>query len=254
MNIGSPVTVVNGDGRRTTSPSVLATQVGTYTWHATYSGDTLNAAADDTGANEGVVTTQASPSINTAASVSTPNTVGVATLQDVATLSGGDSPTGTITFTLTEPDNTVLPEGSVTVVAGQSTYTSPSVLATQVGNYTWHAHYSGDTLNAAADDTGANEGVVTTTKSSPSINTAASVSTPNTVGVATLQDVATLSGGDSPTGTITFTLTEPDGTRSCPSRSVTVNGCRSVDVRHPRACWRRRWGCTPGTRRTAATR
>ncbi len=211
---------VTGDGSYN-SPSVVATEVGTYTWHAHYVGDVNNSPADDSGANEGVVTTQASPSIDTQASESNGGVVGLSSLTDVATLSGGYNPGGSITFTLTAPDGTTTPEGSVTVT-GDGSYNSPSVVATEVGTYTWHAHYGGDVNNSPADDSGANEGVVTT-QASPSIDTQASESNGGVVGLSSLTDVATLSGGFNPGGSITFTLTAPDGTTT-PEGSVTVTG------------------------------
>ena len=118
-------------------------------------------------------------------------------LSDVATLTGGFAPlTGSIIFTLTTPTGAVLPEGSVTV-NGTGVYNSPTVLATQVGTYTWHAHYSGDTNNNGADDNGANEGVITV-KAAPGITTQASESNGGVVGSSFLSDVATLSGGYAP--------------------------------------------------------
>src|SRR5262249_60039869 len=58
---------VNGDGTYTTPTGVLATQVGTYTWSASYSGDGLNNGAIDNGADESVTTVKASPAIATTA-------------------------------------------------------------------------------------------------------------------------------------------------------------------------------------------
>ena len=120
--------------------SVLATQVGTYTWHAHYSGDTNNNGADDNGTNEGVITVKAARA-SPPRRRSNGGVVGSSFLSDVATLSGGYAPlTGSIIFTLTTPTGAVLPEGSVTV-NGTGVYNSPtSVLATQVGTYTWDAH------------------------------------------------------------------------------------------------------------------
>ena len=143
---------VSGDGTYL-SPVVLTTQVGAYTWHATYSGDGSNPSAVDNGANETVRTVKASPSISTKASENG-NVVNAAQLSDSVTVTGGYNPTGTVTFTLTKPDGTTVPAGSVTI-AGDGTYTvSPSVLATQVGTYTWHATYAGDSLNNGAVDQG----------------------------------------------------------------------------------------------------
>ncbi len=149
----------------------------------------------------------AQPSINTQASVSPNDVVGTAVLADSATLSGGNSPGGTISFTLTQPDGTDLQEGSVNV-NGDGTYDSPnSVTATEVGNYTWHASYSGDTNNAPASDNGANEGV-TIVKANSSVSTAIYDSGGGAVTGAlgeSVYDTATVSGTPlTPTGTVTY--------------------------------------------------
>src|SRR5439155_297318 len=197
---------VTGDGTYN-SPTVTATQVGTYTWHAHYNGDTLNNTAVDSGANESVTTVQASPAISTTASETAGGVVGTAVLSDTATLTGGYNVSGgTITFTLTAPNGTTSTVASVTVVAGTSTYSSPTALATQVSTYTWHASYSGNTLTIAPVDTVPNESVITV-QASPAISTTASETASGVVGTAVLSDTATLTGGYGPTGTVTFTLT-----------------------------------------------
>ena len=170
-----------------------------------YSGDTNNDPATENGANEGVTIVQASPALVSVATATAGGVVGTVELSDAATLSGGDSPTGTISFSLTAPDGTTTPEGSVTVT-GDGVYDSPStVLATEVGKYTWHAMYSGDTNNDPATDNGANEGV-TIAQTTPALVSVATATAGGVVGVSELSDTATLSGGDSPTGTISFTL------------------------------------------------
>src|SRR5207253_1608490 len=164
----------------------------TYTWHATYS-YTLNNMAVDDGTNESVITVHARPAISTTASETAGGVVGTAVLSDTATLTGGYGPRGTSTFTLTAPNGTTSTVGSVTVVAGTGTYTSPTVLATQVGTYTWHATYNGDTLNNTAVDSGANESVATV-KASPAISTQAGETAGGVAGTAVLSDTATLTG------------------------------------------------------------
>jgi hypothetical protein len=210
---GTTITVgtdtVVGDGTYV-APSVLATQVGTYTWHASYSGDSLNNGAIDNGNNESLTTVKTSPTIVTMASETGGGVVGTAMLNDSAVLAGTFMGTGTITFTLTQPDGTTITVGTDTV-AGDGTYVAPSVLATQVGTYTWHASYSGDSLNNGAIDNGNNESL-TTVKTSPTIVTMASETGGGVVGTAMLNDSAVLAGTFMGTGTITFTLTQPDGT------------------------------------------
>src|SRR5262249_55999712 len=135
---------------------------------------------------------------------------GSAVLSDTAFLTGGYVPGGTIPFTLTAPDGSTTTVGTVTVT-GAGTYASPTVLATQVGTYTWHATYSGDGLNSGATDNGANESVTTVT-ASPTISTVASEQG-NVVGSAVLSDTATPPVGTPVTGrTLTPTPPHPNNT------------------------------------------
>jgi uncharacterized repeat protein (TIGR01451 family) len=218
--VGSGVNVT-GDGTYVPSTTVLATEVGAYSWHVTYSGDGLNNGAVDDGANESLTTVKASPTITTSASETVGGVVGSAVLIDSVTVAGGDNPTGAVTFSLTAPDGTTSTIGSVTI-AGDNAYTSPTVVATEVGTYTWHASYSGDGLNSGAVDNGANESL-TTIKASPSITTSASETAGGVVGTAVLSDSVTVAGGDNPSGTVTFTLTRPDGS-VISAGSVSVSG------------------------------
>ena len=136
-------------------------------------------------------------------------------------ISGGYDETGSITFTLTAPNGTHHTVGTVPV-SGNGTYTAPTVTATQVGTYVWHASYSGDGLNNGAIDNGANESL-TTVKASPTVATSASETAGGVVGTSVLSDSATLSGGYDETGSITFTLTAPNGTTTTVG-TVSVSG------------------------------
>jgi hypothetical protein len=215
------VTVDAGDGDYTTPSGIVATQVGSYTWHAHYSGNATNGPADDDGANETATIVKASPMIVTSASETGGGVVGTAVLSDTATISGGYHVSGgSITFTLTAPDGATSTVGSVPVTAA-SIYSSPTVLATQVGTYTWHASYTGDGLNNGAIDNGVNESL-TTVKAIPSISTQASQTGSGVVGTAMLSDSAIIVGGYNVTGIITFTLTAPDHTIQ--TQTVSVNG------------------------------
>src|SRR5439155_745829 len=91
----------------------LPTATGTYHWTAVYSGDSNNNGAHDNGQNEAEVVSPASPTINTQAAGTVIIGSG-AKLNDTATLSGGYSPTGTITFTLYDSNN--VPVGYTDVV------------------------------------------------------------------------------------------------------------------------------------------
>jgi protocatechuate 3,4-dioxygenase beta subunit len=173
-------------------------------------------------------TAKASPSIST-----TPNSPSL-TLSDAtpplridtATLSGGNNPTGTITFTLSL-NGTVVDTETVTV-NGDGTYSTPNGFSiprtgSVTGTYQWDATYSGDANNLAVSDNGnANEQVVVS-PASPAIATTPD-STAITLGAnpVVLKDTAALSGGFHPTGTITFTLSL-NGT-VVDTENATVNG------------------------------
>jgi hypothetical protein len=167
-----------------------------------------------------VLVDKANPTISTTAS-ETSNVVGTAVLSESVTVSGGSNPTGTVTFTLTQPDNTTITVGSVPV-NGDGTYNlSTTVTAAEVGTYTWHASYGGDGWNNGAIDDGTHESVATV-KASPTISTSV-IGSGGTLGSVTLKDSATLSGGYHESGTIAFKLYNPSGTL-VDTETVTSNG------------------------------
>ncbi len=234
---GSPVqtTGINGPGDYD-SPSITVTSPGTYYWTVSYGGDSENPAIPTTACNapnESTVVSKASPNLVTSASAG--GTLGVP-VTDQATLSGGSSPSGTITFKLWGPaatptcTNLVFASDAITV-DGNGNYTSaPAFAPTAAGTYYWTASYTGDANNNAASGAcgAANESVVITPKtaSTPVLVTQASAG--GTVGTS-VTDQATLSGGSSPTGTITFELWGPAATPTCTnlvfvSNAITVDG------------------------------
>jgi hypothetical protein len=218
--VDTEMTPVNGNGSYSTPNGFVPTATGTYLWVATYSGDNNNSGATDNGENESEVVTPASPAINTTAGGAV--IIGsAAKLTDTAVLSGGYFPTGTITFTLTGPGGTTLDTETVTV-NGDDTYSTPNgYLPTTAGTYLWSAVYSGDDNNGSAHDNTQNENEVVQ-PASPAIDTIPNI-TSATLGTSTvtLTDTADLSGGFSPTGTITFTLYYNGG--STPVDIETVN-------------------------------
>src|SRR3989442_11675979 len=157
----------------------MATQAGTYHWRASCSGDPNNNPAGPTACAdpaEAVVVTKATPALATTPTP-TSGTVGV-TLNDAATLSGGSSPTGSITFTLYDPDQatcTGTPRFTQTVtVTGNGTYSTTGGFVTdKPGTWRWTASYSGDASNNPAS-TGCNDEQVAIGKASPALTTTAS--------------------------------------------------------------------------------
>jgi hypothetical protein len=144
---------VSGAGNYKSAP-FTPTEVGTYRWVETYSGDASNApvatACGDPA--ETVVVTQAHPVITTSAapaSVKVGDAVG-----DIAHLGGGANPRGTITFRLYGPNDSTCSAPPVFVgeqnVVGNGSYPSPTPTPAVPGTYLWVATYSGDANNAGA--------------------------------------------------------------------------------------------------------
>jgi hypothetical protein len=226
----STVAVSNGDGTYT-SRSFTPSRPGTYRWVASYEGDANNTPAtthcNDPGEAVDVGHPMAQPALTT-----TPSAGGPAgsPIHDTAHLSGGDNPTGTITFELFGPDDSTCkawaaPPSSVTV-SGNGSYDSPMFTPTIAGTYRWVATYSGDQRNLGAGPTGCDAETVVLSKAAPALHTLAPPFAP--VG-RSVNDVASISGSD-PRGTITFRLYGPNnpGCSAPPvfttTRTVTGNG------------------------------
>jgi uncharacterized repeat protein (TIGR01451 family) len=216
-NVYTDVVTVTGNGlydnaTMGNNPGGYApTAVGTYQWIAVYSGDTNNESVTAAFGTEPDTVSHAGPAIDTTAGPTVVVGSGVP-LTDTAALSGGFSPTGTITFALTDPGGTVV-YTNVVPVNGNGEYTTAmgnnpgGFVPTAAGGYQWVATYSGDPSNEPVAAEFGNEPQVVGPVS-PGI-----VTTPGpTVVVGSgvpLTDTALLSGGFSPTGTITFVLFAP---------------------------------------------
>ena len=136
---------VTGDGTYNAPTPVTATQVGTYTWLATYTGDGLNNGAIDNGTNESLTTVKASPTIATAASEHGRAGGGHGGAQRRGDAQRRRQRERGLDHLHADRARTARrsPRGTVTVT-GDGTYNSPTpVTATQVGTYTWQATYSG---------------------------------------------------------------------------------------------------------------
>ncbi len=129
-------------------------------------------------------------------------------LNDTATLTGGNAPTGSVTFKLYDPDQpTCTGEPRYTVTDAAAPYaTSPGFTTDKAGTWRWVAEYSGDASNNPVTS-GCDEEQVTIGKATPTLTTTPSAGGP--VGTV-LNDTATLTGGNAPTGSVTFRLYDPD--------------------------------------------
>jgi uncharacterized repeat protein (TIGR01451 family) len=217
-SIFTSTVTVNGNGTYTSADFPTAA-AGTYRWIANYSGDSNNNPTSNgcNESNESVIVTPASPAVTTTASASV--TVG-GSIWDTAHLSGGFNPTGTITFDLYGPDDATCATSiahSSASVSGNGDYTSALFTTAEAGTYRWIANYGGDANNNATSNgcNDANESVVVS-PASPSIATSATVG--GQVGD-TIHDVATVSGGFNPTGTVTFRLFGP-ADPSCDGQAI----------------------------------
>src|SRR5207244_3648837 len=140
---------VSGNGSYTSS-AMTENVAGAYRWIASYSGDANNNGftTQCNEAGETSTVNKASPTMTTSATAT--QTAG-GTIQDTATLSGGTSPTGTISFSLYGPNDATCggmatSAGSATV-SGNGSYSSSAVPENVAGTYRWIASYSGDANN-----------------------------------------------------------------------------------------------------------
>ncbi|MGA7497695.1 MAG: SpaA isopeptide-forming pilin-related protein, partial [Isosphaeraceae bacterium] len=162
------------------------------------------------GDNGGTTTPTPTPSAVTPATPPSPTTSGL--LTDSATLSGGSSPTGTITFTLNNSGGTTVYTDVVTV-NGDGTYStstgnnSGGYAPTAAGTYQWVVVYSGDSHNSGVTSPSGNE-PETVSPASPTVCTVPG-GTVTLGSKQSLTDTATLSGGYNPGGTIIFYLFAP---------------------------------------------
>jgi hypothetical protein len=122
---------------------------------------------------------------------------------DTATLSGGNNPTGTITFKVYGPDDATCSGAvvftSTVTVNGNGSYTSGAFTPQAVGTYRWIASYSGDAKNTASSGAcGDQNEQVVVKKARPQLGTAPNL-LPN--------DRATIAGLVAPSGgTLVFKL------------------------------------------------
>jgi len=186
-------------------------------------------------------------------------------LQDTATLTGSSGATGSIEFKLYATGDCSGPpvdDETVTVTGDDSYATTTGYTAAAAGTYQWTASYSGDTNNnPAASGCGAESVTITPSLASPTLTTAPSTTGAGTAGSTTEKDTATLSGGDNPTGTITFNLYGPSSQPDCSTapvdtETVTVNGNGSyttlngaIPAQEGTYWWTASYGGTPTTPR-----
>ena len=221
-------------GGSASSAGYTTAQTGTFNWVATYNGDANNNAVASTCGAEAVTVLPTTPGISTIPSPAS-GIVG-AVISDSAHVTGGLSPTGTVTFALFGPGDTTCAgpnlvaalSGFANVALSGGSAGSAGYTTTQVGTYRWVASYSGDANNNPAVS-GCNAEQVTIQPATPSISTTPFPVSGN-VGVV-ISDSAHVTGGFSPTGTVTFALFGPgDTTCAGPNLVGALSGFANVPL------------------------
>src|SRR5262249_24380996 len=140
-----PIVIVN---RMVTSAAYITTATGIVYWFATYSGD-VNYISVHRGFPACTIG-PATPAITTTAQ---PTSAMVeSSFADQATISGGFTPTGTVTFFLYDnPTGTGTPlfTDTETLVNGTATTSGSGYTATVAGTDYWLATYNGDANNSS---------------------------------------------------------------------------------------------------------
>jgi hypothetical protein len=137
------------------SSTFMTSVAGTYNWVATYSGDGNNNPVQSAcgSASQAVIVSPATPVVTATASVS-----GGVIRPAAAIQWGFGSPTGTLTFYVTGPDDQFCsgtPVYTQTIPAsGDGSYSSEPFTPTVAGTYTVRVRYSGDTNNFGVGPTG----------------------------------------------------------------------------------------------------
>ncbi len=210
----------------------------------------VNAMTDDQGQQNTEIAQDTLCILGNPTITTTPNpssgTVGVR-LQDTASLSGGISPTGTVKFSLFDPNDSTCSGTAIYTetsnVSGSFTAATSTGFATnEVGTWHWQAHYSGDSQNSSSDSACSAEPVVTN-QASPSITTSA-ITTTASVGVnipIVGDSVTSMGGAYNPTGSVTFTLYS-DATCSTAVPGMSGSGNLLGGVAH----WSTSWMPTAG--------
>ena len=192
---GTVTWTINGGAWTTTSLSGGTTSAGgfsgwnagTYTIGVAYGGDSNN---NPVSSSTTLTISKATPTVSVFCS---PNPITYGGANSICTISASDNGTvsGTVSLTYNGIAWTTLPLSSG---SGTATWSSTS----GIGTYTIGATYNGDSNNTTATGSG----TVTVNKTSPTVTLSSSVNPLNYGGLSVF--TATINGGQSPSGTVTF--------------------------------------------------
>ncbi|HXW36993.1 MAG TPA: hypothetical protein VEJ36_03710 [Nitrososphaerales archaeon] len=154
------------------------------------------------------------------------NQLALTPIYDSANITGGTSPTGSITFyaftsSTCSAGSNVYTSQAIAVNGEGQYFSNPSYTPTQAGSYYWQAIYSGDANNPSITSTCGPSGEVLTVGSNPTVTTSFSPSSTINIGQQVF-DQATLTGVAAGTqGTMKFWYSTQD---TCPAISATEVG------------------------------
>ena len=192
------------DGNGSYSPAGFSPAAGLYRWTAEYTGDESNEAASLPcgSANQASAVGTITAALAASATNGTVGTQVTAT----ASIQDGAIPAGQITFTAFSPGDTSCSDAaafsSTVNVSGNGSYHSAAFVPSRVGTFRWTVSYSGDP-NHAPMGSGCGQAMSDVSPVSPSI--ASDVTERLAVGTS-FRIAATLQGGYTPGGTITFEI------------------------------------------------
>lgn len=207
---------VSGNGSYS-SASFIPSEVGTYRWTVSYSGDVNHAVASAACGAASSAVAKAVPTVSGKVGDGKRLTAGTR-FRDSVILTGGFRAGGTITFQIFGPgegaNRCERPAFVNSIrVNGNGTYNSDPFVARQAGRYRFRAIYSGDTRNVgAAESCSAPEQLARVKKRSPKL-----LPIPSLVASHQISVRARLSGTSSPSGSILYRLFAP-GDRRCIGR------------------------------------
>ncbi len=200
--VGTPAGLAAGPGNCGTAVADWPLEFGSTTIQMIYDGDSRHNFSPSV--VRAPVVLKATPTLSTEAASTT---IG-GSVTDRAIVAGGFAPSGTVTFRAYSDASCTTQVFTSTNTLDNGEATSDPFTPTQAGNYRWRARYNGDTNNSAVlAPCGAANETSTVAKATPTLATQATTSV--NLGQP-IQDVATVSGGYSPTGTVSFAVYGPN--------------------------------------------
>jgi outer membrane protein OmpA-like peptidoglycan-associated protein len=229
---------VTGNNIYNPSAGFTPSSAGDYWWYAGYGGDSNNNAAVSTcgGGMAETIVGAASPSLSAGAPSSGTAGTKIDASSVSGVLSGGASPSGTVTFTVFGPQASAPTDcsggtsvGTASVTDNDTYNPSAGFTPSGAGDYWWYASYGGDSNNNAADSgCGVSMAETVVGAASPSLSVGAPGSGTAGTAVAASNVSAALSGGASPGGTITFKVFGPQASAPTDCSGGTSVGTASV--------------------------